>query len=80
MLSSSVKARSMAEEQRKRVFEPFFTTKRAGEGTGLGLPMVYKIIDDYGGSIELDSKRGAGTRVIVRLPLAAPPLMQRAIS
>jgi PAS domain S-box-containing protein len=68
------------EEQRKRVFEPFFTTKRAGEGTGLGLPMVYKIIDDYGGSIELDSKRGAGTRVIVRLPLAAPPLMQRAIS
>ncbi len=56
---------------RNRVFEPFFTTKRPGEGTGLGLPMVYKIIDDYGGSIELDSESGAGTRVIVRLPSPA---------
>lgn len=59
------------EDLRNRVFEPFFTTKRPGEGTGLGLPMVYKIIEDYGGSIELDSKSGAGTRVIVRLPSSA---------
>ncbi len=58
------------EDLRNRVFEPFFTTKRPGEGTGLGLPMVYKIIEDYGGSIELDSKSGAGTRVIVRLPVS----------
>ena len=62
------------EDLRGRVFEPFFTTKRPGEGTGLGLPMVYKIVEDYGGSIELDSKRGRGTRAIVRLPLPTEPL------
>jgi PAS domain S-box-containing protein len=62
-----------------RVFEPFFTTKRPGEGTGLGLPMVYKIIEDYGGSIKLDSKSGAGTRVIVRLPSSAPSVQTQSM-
>lgn len=57
-------------ELHQRVFEPFFTTKRPGEGTGLGLPMVYRIIDDYGGSVEIDSVVGSGTRAIVRLPIS----------
>jgi signal transduction histidine kinase len=56
------------EELRARVFEPFFTTKHPGEGTGLGLPMVYKILEDCGGAIELDSQAGVGTRALVRLP------------
>jgi signal transduction histidine kinase len=66
------KGEGIPRELRDRVFEPFFTTKRPGEGTGLGLPMVYRIIGDYGGSVELDSNGGTGTRAIVRLPLSEP--------
>jgi PAS domain S-box-containing protein len=53
-----------------RVFEPFFTTKEPGEGTGLGLPLVYNIVQDHGGTIALESSVGRGTRVTLRLPLA----------
>jgi PAS domain S-box-containing protein len=52
-----------------RVFEPFFTTKQPGEGTGLGLPLVYNIVQDHGGSIAIDSVVGRGTRVVIRLPI-----------
>jgi PAS domain S-box-containing protein len=57
------------EELRERVFEPFFTTKQPGAGTGLGLPLVYNIVSDHGGTIAIESNPGRGTRVIVRLPL-----------
>jgi Na+/proline symporter/signal transduction histidine kinase len=50
------------------VFEPFFTTKPVGEGTGLGLAMVYKILEEHHGSIEIDSSPGVGTRIVARLP------------
>ncbi len=53
----------------KRIFEPFYTTKDQGEGTGLGLSLVYKIIERHEGSIEVDSEEGKGTTVTVRLPL-----------
>jgi two-component system, cell cycle sensor histidine kinase and response regulator CckA len=53
-----------------RVFEPFFTTKDAQRGTGLGLAMVYGTVQNHGGAIVLDSKRGAGTRATIYLPLA----------
>ena len=61
----------IAENHLDRLFEPFFTTKQPGEGTGLGLPMVYKIIEAHGGSIAVDSRSGEGTRVTLRLPVAA---------
>ncbi len=57
------------EEYLDRIFEPFFTTKQPGEGTGLGLPLVYSIIQEHGGSIEIDSSTGQGTQVRIRLPL-----------
>ena len=57
-------------ETLSRVFEPFFTTKAAGRGTGLGLSLCYSIAKKHGGTIEIDSTPGAGTRVQVFLPLS----------
>lgn len=59
----------ISDQVREEIFEPFFTTKEAGKGTGLGLPMVAKIIDEHDGSIDIDSAPGIGTRVIIQLPL-----------
>ena len=59
-----------------RAFEPFFTTRAASEGSGLGLAICRDLVAALGGSIELDSAPGAGTRVRVRLPL--PPRGQPA--
>jgi Na+/proline symporter/signal transduction histidine kinase len=58
----------MSAEVRARVFEPFFTTKDPGQGTGLGLSLVYNIVRDHGGDVALESTPGAGTRVTVELP------------
>jgi two-component system, NtrC family, sensor kinase len=53
-----------------RVFEAFFTTKSAGKGTGLGLSLCYSIMKKHGGSIEMESTPGVGTRVQVFFPLS----------
>ncbi len=58
------------EEIRARIFDAFFTTKPAGEGTGLGLDIVRKIIDKHHGRIEVDSEVGRGSTFTVRLPIA----------
>lgn len=52
-----------------RVFEAFFTTKPAGKGTGLGLSLCYSIMKKHGGTIEMESTPGVGTRVQVFFPL-----------
>jgi signal transduction histidine kinase len=53
-----------------RAFEPFFTTRGASGGSGLGLAICRDLVGGLGGSIDLDSAPGAGTRVRVRLPLS----------
>jgi len=60
----------MDELIRTRAFEPFYTTKPEGEGTGLGLSVVFGVIDSLGGSVSIVSSPGAGTTVEVLLPAA----------
>ncbi|GAO03254.1 blue-light-activated protein [Anaeromyxobacter sp. PSR-1] len=53
---------------RERVFDPFFTTKPAGQGTGMGLAMVYGIVQNHGGWVGFESEEGKGARFTVLLP------------
>lgn len=59
----------MNEETIERIFEPFFTTKGTGKGTGLGLSIVYGIIRQHNGYIEVSSEPGKGSRFHIYLPL-----------
>lgn len=56
------------EDVRDKIFTPFFTTKSSGQGTGLGLDIIKKIVDKHSGSISFDSEVGVGTTFIIEIP------------
>ena len=62
----------MSKEVLDKIFIPFFTTKDVGHGTGLGLPVAYGIVTAHGGSINVESEPGRGTRFEIQLPAAEP--------
>ena len=55
--------------QMPKIFEPYFTTKQGKSGTGLGLYITKKVIEDHHGSIKVDSTPQVGTTFTIRLPL-----------
>jgi signal transduction histidine kinase len=58
----------MSDQVRKKIFDPFFTTKSRGQGTGLGLSMVYSIVQNHGGALSVESEEGEGTCFRVLFP------------
>jgi len=61
----------ITQENQRKIFSPFYTTKPVGKGTGLGLSVCYGIVDNMGGTIEVESEKGVGTTFMIILPAAA---------
>ncbi len=59
----------MSDEVIQKIFDPFFTTKPVGKGTGLGLAIASGIIRDHGGSIDIESRQGVGSKFTIMLPI-----------
>lgn len=77
ILSVADRGTGMPPELLDRIFDPFFTTKPPGQGTGLGLAMVYGTVKQAGGVILVDSQPGRGSRFSLWLPLSQPPAQER---
>ena len=64
--------RGMTPEVAAMIFEPFFTHGKP-EGTGLGMPMACSVVNAHGGTIDVESQPGRGTRFEIKIPLNGPP-------
>ena len=70
-LSVSDSGAGISDVDREKIFEPFFSTKDAGQGMGLGLSIIYGIVKDYDGDIQVDSEEGMGTTFTLTFPRAS---------
>jgi len=69
----------IAPEEQSRIFEPFYTTMPVGQGTGLGLSLVYSLVNKHGGKVSLDSQVSPGACFEVRLPVSQRAAMREAV-
>ncbi len=67
-----VNGNGIPEQIQGRIFDPFFTTKKAGKGTGQGLAIAKRIVEDnHGGSMSFSSRPGKGTLFLISIPFGA---------
>lgn len=67
----------MTEEVKARIYDPFFTTKPVGEGTGLGMAIVYGIVEDHHGRITVETEVGRGSSFTLELPVRQPRINEQ---
>jgi two-component system NtrC family sensor kinase len=70
----------IAPENLHRIYDPFFTTKAARKGTGLGLSVTYGIIQEHGGSIEVENRRAGGAKFRIELPFAMSGALRKPVT
>ena len=77
MLAVEDTGHGMDAETMERIFDPFFTTRRGSGGTGLGLAMVYGIVENHGGFVRVSSRPGRGSRFEIHLPAVHAPCVEQ---